>query len=107
VNTIAHEWRKARKSHHCLMCGRIIDPGERYLHQRNVDCGDIWTWRNCAHCDVLMALLHAINPYRDHGVVSDDVWEWEPETVAQMRLKMYWKMGWRRRDGSLRDVPAA
>lgn len=105
METIASERRTARKPHHCELCGRQIEPGERYLHQRNKESGDIWTWRNCAHCDVLLEILSRIGTDSDWGVTAVDVGEWEPETIAQMRLKVYWKLRWRRRDGSLYPVP--
>lgn len=106
MQTIAHEWRTARKQHTCQLCWRTIEPGERYLHQRNVDYGDIWTWRNCAHCDTLMAIIAQIGYDHDYGITADDIGEWEPETIAHLRLKVYWQHSWRKPDGTLRPVPS-
>lgn len=103
---IIHDERPiARKQHRCEMCSRTIEPGERYRRQRNTDCGDIWTWKNCAHCDVLLDILCHIGYDHDYGVTYEDVGEWEPETIAEARLKVYWLHRWRRRDGSLREIP--
>lgn len=105
--SIANEVRRARKSHTCLLCGRTIGPGEIYRHQRNVDCGDIWTWRNCAHCDVLLDWLYTTTRLYDwdEGATPDSIGEWEPETIAEARLKIYWRHQWRTRSGELRPVP--
>jgi|SRR6476646_6684230 len=105
MQTLVHEFRTARKPHHCELCGRQIESGERYLHQRNKEYGDIWTWRNCAHCDPLLGLLCNLGYADDYGVTMDVVSDWEPETIAQARLKVGWKRKWRRRDGSLYPVP--
>lgn len=104
MNTIAHEYRKARKPHVCMLCGREIGVGETYLHQRNVDCGDIWTWRSCQHCNVLTSVLYRINCGFDEGIDSYGVADWEPETIAQARLKVCWKRRWHKRDGTLRPI---
>ena len=101
VVIIADEWRTARKSHICHLCRRQIEPGERYRHQRNKESGDIWTWRNCAHCDELLNHLLRHGYDDDWGITSDSVSEWEPESIAEMRLKVGWKRKWRHRDGSL------
>lgn len=105
MQIIADEWRIARKPHKCELCWRQIEPGERYRHQRNKEGGDIWTWRNCAHCNELLHLLVAEGYDDGYGVTIDSACDWYPETVAQARLKVGWKRKWRRRDGSLYPLP--
>lgn len=102
--TIADEWRTARKPHDCKLCRRQIEPGERYRHQRNKDYGDIWTWRNCIHCDELLNLLSRRGYDDDYGITFEVVCEWEPESIAEARLKVGWDRKWRHRDGSLYQV---
>lgn len=105
--TLAHTWRTARKPQVCSLCGRRIDPGEKYLDQRNKsDYNDgVYTWRNCAHCDVLLGHLWNRGVDDDEGVNHDTVEWWEPETLGELRWKVCWRRGWRRNDGSLYDVP--
>jgi predicted RNA-binding Zn-ribbon protein involved in translation (DUF1610 family) len=104
--TIADETRTARKAHRCELCRRDIEPGEKYRHQRYKDCGDIWTWRQCAHCDAVIDALIADGMCGDFGIDCDLVGEWEPDTIAGLRLKVGWKRKWRRRDGSLYPLTA-
>jgi hypothetical protein len=105
--TIADERRRARKPHQCQMCFRQIDVGETYRHQRNVDGGYIWTWKDCAHCEAAVRILDlwmwAGMP--DDGFGPDSMGAFEPETIAQARIWLGWKTQWRRRDGTLREVP--
>lgn len=99
--------RKARTAHRCQLCWRVIHSGETYRYQVNVYDG-IYTWKNCAHCDALMEILRVVDPwlFEDNGITRDGVgaW-WEPESIAHMRLKVYWRNEWRRPDGTLRDIP--
>ncbi|GEL47427.1 hypothetical protein CHO01_25430 [Cellulomonas hominis] len=96
----------ARTEHPCSMCGRTIRPGERYHRSSQVNDGHAYTWRNCAHCEVLSELLWWLDvPDPDYGLGADDVSEWEPETAAHLRLKALWDRGWTRKDGALHPVP--
>lgn len=48
---IHHETPTARKQHHCdECCGKPIEPGEKYIRQRNKDGGDIWTYKAHVEC---------------------------------------------------------
>ena len=42
---LSDETLTARKPHGCNECGGTIGTGDRYHRQRNVDGGDIWTWK--------------------------------------------------------------
>lgn len=97
----------ARTSHRCNLCNRVIHPGETYLRQRCID-GDPYVFKGCGHCLAAQAILDRIEPgWRDpyEGSGIDDFDEWYPSTVAGARIKVMWRRGWRRRDGSLYPVP--
>jgi hypothetical protein len=109
VDTLNRAIRKARKAHECSMCGRTIEPGESYDWSSNVYDGDFYVWKQCAHCDAMVRILnlHYWAAFPDEGLGPDDVGEFEPETIAQARIFIGWKTGWRRKDGTLREVPVA
>ena len=110
---IADERRKARKPHRCSLCYRMIDPGETYSHGRFADAGDIWTFRQCAHCEAFLAIVrHAYNfdEYWEEGWSTDDVIAWGdelhgPKHLSAMRLYVMWRRDWRRHDGTLYPIP--
>lgn len=107
MQTLTDIRRKARIHHRCMLCRRLIEPGEMYRYQVNVYAG-IYSWKNCEHCNQFVSLLWSFDPWaldRDEGFSWDAIQEWEPETIEQLRLKVYWKNGWRRRDGTLRELP--
>ena len=51
AETIADEWRKARKPHVCIWCGEPIAVGERYRHWRGKWEGDVITNDWHKECD--------------------------------------------------------
>lgn len=99
----------ARKAHHCGECGRTIDPGETY--QRAAGCwwGDFWHQRTCSHCAALRPMLREIDPdyYEDYyGGLSEHLYESRDQIpVSLLRALVNMQRRWRRRDGSLVDVP--
>lgn len=97
--------RKARKPHRCSLCGRIIDPGESYHHSSSADGGTVSVWRQCQHCcslaDEVDLLGHLADPWEGYG--PDDMDEVDPRNLREMRLLLYYRRGWRRPDGTLRD----
>lgn len=109
MDTISDERPVARKPHRCEMCSRRIDPGEQYHRQFIVDAGEAWTWKTCAHCEVFIDVIwDALSEYCnmwDEGIGQDSAADFEPSNLYEARLKVYWRNGWRRRDGSLRPVP--
>lgn len=108
MRTIANGYRKARKPHKCSLCLRTIDPGETYEYQRNIYDGHIYTWKECAHCDGMRRIIHFDVDYWDPdgaGVGPDDVGEYWPKSIAEARLIVGWRTEWRRKDGTLREVP--
>ncbi|PPJ31888.1 hypothetical protein C5E45_32885 [Nocardia nova] len=105
MQIIADEKRKARKPHRCMTCGRTIDPGETYRHTRTVDGRDIWTWKECAHCGAMMTILRLWDWAEDDGFNPDWINGFEPTTIAEARIFIGWRRKWRRKDGTLREVP--
>lgn len=97
-----HTRPKARASHRCDMCRRIIDPGETYLRGVGID-GTAWTWKECAHCDALRDVARAQCSETEYD--EETIADWEPETWQQMRVKVQWRRQWRRFDGSLYPIP--
>ena len=41
---------KARKEHTCDWCGSTIKKGEKYKYSKNVQDGDIYSWKECDKC---------------------------------------------------------
>jgi len=99
---------KARTEHRCDLCARMIQSGETYRRGVAMDGGTAWTWRECAHCEVLLQWLMRIDALwgADEGYNSDSVLEWEPDNLSDLRLKACWRRQWTRRDGSLMPAPA-
>jgi hypothetical protein len=85
----------------------MIQPGETYRRSAAMDGGTAWTWRECAHCEVLLQWLVRTDALwgGDDGYSQDSVVEWEPESLSDLRLKACWKQKWTRRDGALMPVP--
>lgn len=106
MQTLSDLKRKARTAHRCQLCLRVIYPGETYTYQTIVGDDGIYVWKNCAHCEQLMLFLWVVDPWLfDEGITWHDVSGWQPDSIAQMRWKVYWQNEWRRPDGTLREVP--
>jgi hypothetical protein len=106
IETLTHKNRKARKEHECRLCWRTINPGETYNFQVHVDCGDLWTWKQCAHCSAMAEIIDLsswCDP--DEGYNHFSTWEYEPKSIAEARLIVCWRNRWLRKDGTLREVP--
>jgi len=56
--------RRARKRHCCSTCLRRIDPGEMYDTSRGFDSGEVWTFKQCAHCNAVTR-IYALLDYDD------------------------------------------
>ena len=52
---------RARKLHICDTCGRTIQAREIYRRGAGMDGATAWTWKECAHCELLIAWLGRIN----------------------------------------------
>lgn len=93
----------ARREHRCILCGRTIRPGEKYLRGAGMDGSSAWTWKECAHCDAIRDLARCDAGDDEYG--DELIAEWEPGTLAYMRLKAMWRRKWTRGDGTLYPVP--
>jgi hypothetical protein len=99
-------YQKARKRRLCDLCGRWIDLGEEYHYGFYVDYGDHYGFSTCAHCDQYMSPIFQSDQWdSDTGVGPDCAEDFDPRTWAEMRLKVWYRRRWRRRDGTLIPVP--
>lgn len=99
----------ARKAHRCGECFRTINPGERY--QRAAGCwwGDFWHQETCAHCAALRPMLRDFDPeYNEdyYGGLVESLYDRVGDLpCGLLRGFVNARRGWRRRDGSLVDIP--
>lgn len=96
-----HEWRRARKQHTCYLCWRTILTGENYMRGSGMDNATAWTWKECAHCHAIIDI--ACDGELEYGDIT--ILDWEPTTLAHLRLKALWSRKWTRIDGTLQPVP--
>lgn len=92
----------ARKEHVCQLCGRKIRPGEQYHRQRNIGDDGPYVFKNCAHCQ---AMLPRVDYDEWFGYTEEEFWEFEPETISDLRMKVQHRRKWTRRDGTLYPIP--
>lgn len=106
--TALHEVRRrARREHKCNECGRTISVGEHY-HRAGALYNHRWfTYRTCAHCDVLRQWLQAnCGGFLYCGVLEDF-----GEHASEYRVLGWWKLRvmagnrWARK-GALVPIPA-
>lgn len=93
---------RAKKPHNCDSCWRTIRPGERYLRGVGLD-GTAWTWKECGHCELLSEFVVSAYGLEEYG--GDDLHEWEPANVSELRVKVQFKKRWARTDGTLYPLP--
>ena len=97
---------RARKPHICDTCGRTIQAREIYRRGAGMDGATAWTWKECAHCELLIAWLGRIN-YLEEEYCPEVIEEWEPETLSDLRLKACWAKRWTFQSGALMPPPEA
>lgn len=97
----------ARKEHGCQLCGRTIEPGERYSRQRNIGDDGPYVFKACAHCHAYVRLSEIAEWCDDVGYTADDMWEYEPRNITEARWRAQHRRRWRRRDGGLCPIPGA
>ena len=102
--------RKARKSHKCAECGRVIAPGETYQWVAAKWDGQIDTIKTCAHCVIAQKWLTKECGGFLHHAVIEDLREHIDESgvrhygFALGRLAVNAQNDWRRK-GALVPVP--
>jgi hypothetical protein len=102
---------KARKEHKCAECFRAIGIGETYRAEQFVFDGDFINHKTCAHCMVARMWLQAECGGWLYGGVEEDIAEHVNGfpggyAIGVLRLVIGMRNHWRRRDGSVRGVPA-
>lgn len=65
--------------------------------------GTAWTWKECAHCTALVG--HICDLWELDEYSPDLFHEWEPETLAELRIAVHARKRWMRADGTLFPVP--
>ena len=65
----------SRKAHTCDYCGFPIDKGQEYQRSFNVDCGDVWTWKNHIDCESLCRDMGMFKEVPE-GVSYDCFWQY-------------------------------
>ncbi|ANA86438.1 hypothetical protein BH762_gp081 [Gordonia phage OneUp] len=108
--SISNTMVKARKEHRCGFCSRTIRKGEHYRRQFNKESSfggsGVWTWKNCAHCDVAAALIDLYDYDEGSGVTSWDFADYEPETANEEYLLECFRAQWTYPSGRLMPIPA-
>jgi predicted RNA-binding Zn-ribbon protein involved in translation (DUF1610 family) len=98
----------ARTSHKCWLCGRTVEPGERYHRAFLITEWGPDSVKMCAHCRAMEQLYGDEYIYDHHeGYWRDDVEDWDPETPAGCIAQARWRERWRAPTGALYPVPAA
>ncbi|GAB3622564.1 hypothetical protein GCM10027418_06460 [Mariniluteicoccus endophyticus] len=91
----------ARIRHRCMMCRRVILPGEPYQRMAGLDRGEAWTYKACDHCYRVASAwsrLHWEDEWDDEAV-----FEWLEEDDPALWVSM--RAGWRYPDGELLPLP--
>jgi hypothetical protein len=98
----------ARKPHKCMECGRGISKGERYHTETFKNDGTVTTHKTCAHCMVAREWLMKECGGWVYGAVEEDMSEHADTYYGLPVARLYVAMrnNWKRRDGSLRPIPA-
>lgn len=94
----------ARKPHACDMCRRTIHPGEKYRRGAGMDGSSAWTWKECAHCAALVTVAWR-RSHLDEGYTEELFHDFEPQSIAEARVRAPMRRQWARCDGSLYPVP--
>jgi len=100
---LSEAWRRARTSHRCAECCRMIAAGERYVREAVLFDGHISTHTTCAHCMRVRAWLKKhCGGWLYHGLWEDIS---EHDEVRARILTGGMRRKWARRDGSLWRLP--
>ena len=99
---------KARKSHKCQLCFRIIEPGERYVRSAHIGDDVPYTFKACLHCDAYVPEIDLLGQMADpwDGYTAEDLIEYRPRNMTEARWWVQHRRKWRRHDGSLYPIPA-
>lgn len=95
---------RARKAHRCCLCSRTIEPGETYRRGAGMGDGTAWTWIECGHCNEFVRVAYR-RSWMDDGYDQELLIDFEPNDVAEARIRAQWRRKWRRIDGTLYPLP--
>lgn len=109
MTTFITTLRRARTTHTCDTCHRIIDAGEDYTRGAGLDEGTAWTWKVCAHCNVLLSMYPEV--FNHDGEYNRDTFDdWAMggghKDPTEVRHAASWRMRWRTQSGTLLPIPA-
>ena len=120
--TLFYGWRTARIEHECEECQRIIEPGERYVLQKDALDGTVTQMKMCRHCRGVISLYgrltgcpeawwwgSVLSMYEgDSGVIADGLMHDLPAggRVTLLRAKVASQRKWRGLLDELVAVPA-
>lgn len=100
--------RRARKTHRCAECGRIIQRGEIYKYASGKSYGEMWDARQCAHCRVAADWLSLNCRGFLYEEVIEDFAEHATGNLGMLRIVVGAKRQWKSfaDPGLLMMVPA-
>lgn len=109
MTTFLTQRRRARVAHTCEACGRSITAGEEYQRGSGFDGGTAWSWKVCAHCNVLLGMYPEV--FNHDGEYDRDTFnEWATgggyRDATEVRHAASWCMRWRTQRGTLLPIPA-
>lgn len=89
----------ARKPHVCDLCDCQIQPGDRYHRTEGVsyDYDGFFTWKACAPCRALTAIVWEHYGRPSEGVGIDDFDEWAKEFPEDPMAKAFGVRRWKGR----------
>ncbi len=91
---------RARKPHKCTTCYRTIEPGETYSRGFGVYDGHPTSWAHCLHCKALLPRIDFDDTFSDEDFIN-----WEPQNIAELRVKVHYNRKWRNNAGDLYPLP--
>ncbi|MDE2024883.1 MAG: hypothetical protein KGJ07_00140 [Patescibacteria group bacterium] len=102
--------RKARKTHKCSECFRLINIGESYKYIFGIYGKDTSQFKTCSHCSEAQSWLFFTCGSFLHGDLQKEIHEHATESMNKTekfmlyRLYLGIKKQWRRKNGSLMKI---
>lgn len=111
--TLSSKNVKARTTHKCSTCYRTINKGETYLKTAHNDNGDIYTWKECKHCEVYVEsldynVIENLDGSYDNDSIADNMYDYllsKKGSLKDIRNFVYFRNGWRNSKGELYPIP--
>lgn len=99
---------KARKTHKCAECGRVIGIGETYRVERLVFYNEASTHKTCPHCVIVRDWLNGECGGFLYGGIEEDILEhvhYGGYGIGVGRLAAGMCKAWRNKDGQVLALP--